>query len=419
MKRALGLVCIAVGTLMLLVGSMGAAFLMVNAQQGDREIAIVMGGVAIVGLVFLILAVILTRGSKSSLPIVPPVGLREGNFLVNVPETIERNGHPVEVHYLGEIRGKNGRPSSLKVGIPAKTPTTLHFQPERWFDRLSKMVGLAHEHQTGDPEFDRALYVRSPSDGYADLVLADADRRAAIRALLQLGYSEIQMTGTQVVAIWPSFKPEKSDHPELVPATADLLLLIGKNLPDEDPDHVAERPDRRKFALICLWIFMVLYAATLLLLGECVPLHFVELLKIAVPVFLGGYVVFGLAAALLIGGTSISHDRWGTLMSFGIVFHALGSVGATGLYNGFGDTAPLVERELTIVSKRSHTSTGKSRRTTYYASVPSWEPGGGTLEFKVSVADYNRIQQNRSKMHLVTGPGQLGIEWIRSQRIIP
>lgn len=419
MKRILGLFFIALGAVLLLVGGVGALVSLLNPRRGDVAIAIVFGGVAFVGLILLIVG-------RSLFKSAPPIGVpakpvegRVGNFLVNLPEQREKDGRPFEVQFLAAIPGKNGRPSSLHVRVPAATPTTLQFHKENWFDRFSKSIGVAREHQSGDEEFDAAVYVRCPSEAYAELYLADADRRAAVLAIRQLGFSDVQLTGTQAVAHWPQFDPAKHDHPELVSAAADLLALMAKDVPAEDPDDAANRPDRRKGWLVFLWLFALGYAFTMLALIACPPIHTSDLLLTAAPVFVGGYVFFGWIAAFLIGGTSTSHDRWGTLMVFALLFHGLGSVGTTAAINGLADPNPLVEREPVIVDKRSHTSSGKNKKTTYYAKVASWEPAGGTLEFPVSLGEYNGIVNGRSKLHLVTGPGRLGFEWLKSQRVVP
>ncbi len=421
MKRVAGLFLIAFGALMLLLGSVGALLSLLNPRQGDIAIAIVFGVIAVVGLMILFVG-------RAVMKSAPPIGLepkpvegRVGQFLANLPETRETDdGRRYEVQYLAPIQGKHGRPSSLHVRVPAPSPTTLQFHRENWFDRFSKSLGIAREHQSGDEEFDREVYVRCPSEAYAELVLADADRRAAVLALRKLGFYHVKLDGNQAFVLWPAFDPAKHDHPELVTAAADLLGVIAKDLPAEDPDRAAERLDRRKGWLAFLWIALLLYAVTIVSLSQFPPIHTSALLLAALPTFLGGYVAFGWIAAFLLGGTSTSHDKWGVLMAVGLALHGVGSVGLTTAINGLADPGPLVEHEPIIVDKRTHTSKSKNRTTvTYYAKVASWEPGGGELEFKVSSGEYGAIVPGRSKLHLVVGPGRMGFEWLKSQRVVP
>jgi hypothetical protein len=420
MRRVVGLMLIAFGALLLLLGCVGALLALLNPRQGDIAIAAVMGGIAFIGLVTLIVGRVVIKGA-------PPIGVqpkpvegRVGQFLANMPETRETDGRRYEVQFLAAIPGKNGRPSSLHVRVAARTPTTLQFHRENWFDRFSKSLGIAREHQSGDEEFDREVYVRCPSEAYAELVLADADRRAAVLALRKLGFHNVQLDGNQAFVHWPAFDPNKHDHPDLVGAAADLLAVIAKDLPAEDPDHAAAHLDRRKGWLAFLWLFAFLYAATIFTLAACPPIHTWALLLTALPTFIGGYVAFGWIAAFLVGGTSTSHDSWGCLMAIGLALHGVGSVGITTAINGLADPGPLVEHEPIIVDKRTHTSRSKNRTTvTYYAKVASWEPGGDTLEFKVSSGEYGQIVPLRSKLHVVVGPGRMGFEWLKSQRVVP
>lgn len=420
MKRVLGLLMIVFGAIMLLVGGTGALLSLLNPRAGDIALAIVFGVVAAVGLSILLAGRAVFK-SAPPIGVVPkPVEGRVGNFLMNLPETREKDGRPFEVHYLAPIPGKNGRPSSLHIRVPCSTPTTLQFHKENWFDRFSKSIGVAREHQSGDDEFDSAIYVRCPSEAYAELVLADPDRRAAVLALRNLGYYDVQIGDGTASARWPQFDPLKHDHPELVDATSDLLAVLAKDLPAEDPDDAANRPDRRRGWLILLWFLAIVYAVSIVSLSWFPPIHTSALLLTAAPTLVGGYVLFGWIAAFLIGGTSTSHDRWGTLMVFGLLFHGLGSVGSTTLINGLFDPGPLVERNQTIVDKRTHTSRNKNRTTvTHYATVQSWEPAGGTIEFKVGSGEYGQIVPGKSKLHLVTGPGRMGFEWLKSQRVAP
>ena len=418
MKRVLGLIFIVLGAMFLLLGGTVAVVILLNARAGDVAIAAVFGTVAVVGITLVVVGWKLFR-SAPPIGVVPkPVEGRVGGFLANLPERREQNGRPFEVQYLAPIPGKHGRPSSLFVRVPAATPTTVKFHRENWFDRFSKSIGIAREHQSGDDEFDAAVYVRCPSHAYAELYLADADRRAAVLAIRNLGFWNVQLTGTQAVAHWPQFDPAKHDHPELVSAAADLLALMAKDVPAEDPDNAAARPDRRGW-LAFLWLFAILYAISIFSLIAFPPLHTSSLVLTAAPVFIGGYVLFGWIAAFVLRGTSTAHDVWAPLVIVGLLFHGLGSIGTTAAINGLADPGPLAERDLTIVDKRSHTSSGKNKKTTYYARVSSWEPGGGTLEFEVGLGEYNAIVPGRSKMHLVTGPGRLGFEWLKSQRVMP
>jgi len=121
-------------------------------------------------------------------------------------------------------------------------------------------------------------------------------------------------------------------------------------------------------------------------------------------------------AALLLRGTTIGHDRWGRLIGFGWLLIGFGSLGTVAAVNGMGDTAPLVQRDVLIVHK--WTTSGR-HGTTYYVAVDAWDRPGERVNFKVSSGEYSRITPGRSRLHLLTGPGRLGIEWLDAQMVMP
>ncbi len=327
MSRIFGLFIIAIGTVFLLVGAMGVIITLVNARRGNEVLAFVFGGVAFFGIIMLTVGRSIFKKGEPIGVVPKPVEGRVGNFLANASETREKDGREYEVHYVTPVKGKNGRPSSLHVRVPCLTPTKMEFHQENWFDRFSKSIGIAREYQSGDADFDSDIYVRCPSEAYAELYLADADRRAAVLAIRKLGFRDVQLTGSQAVAFWPGFDPSKHDHPELVSAASDLLAVLAKDVPAEDPDNAAERGDRRKSMLTFLWFIMIGYACTMFFLIPFTPVYAGDLLYTAAPIFIGGYVFFGWMAAFLIGGTSNAHDRWGTLMVVGFLLQSAGFEG--------------------------------------------------------------------------------------------
>ena len=52
-------------------------------------------------------------------------------------------------------------------------------------------------------------------------------------------------------------------------------------------------------------------------------------------------------------------------------------------------------------------------------AVDAWDRPGERVNFKVSSGEYGRINPGRSRLHLLTGPGRLGIEWLEKQTVMP
>ncbi len=73
-------------------------------------------------------------------------------------------------------------------------------------------------------------------------------------------------------------------------------------------------------------------------------------------------------------------------------------------------------RNIPVSDKRA--SKGR-RSTSYFVTVPAWDGAGGTLDYEVSSQEYQSIVIGRSQLELTTGPGRLGIEWLKAQRLIP
>jgi hypothetical protein len=125
--------------------------------------------------------------------------------------------------------------------------------------------------------------------------------------------------------------------------------------------------------------------------------------------------VFVFLAALLLRGTSTSHDRWAWLVGFGLPLVLVGSIGATDCVNMAADGSQLHKRPLVVVNKRQgRTSKGQP---TYHLYVHDWARPGKTLEFSVSGWEFQQVVPGQSHLDLTTGDGWLGIEWEEERRV--
>src|SRR5262245_50655677 len=211
MRRTIGLILLALGVLCLVVA--GVCGLIVLAEQDRGDVFTIASTLAVsllfAGLLILFLASIVLRVSP---PYFAPVqeGERVHGFIADQAEKRMRGKRAYEVHYTSP------RPKvqpALVVRVAAKSATTVQFTEENWFDRLCKRMGIAQEVQTGDCEFDDAIYVRCPSDGFARQYLENAGRRRAILALRKAGFAWVQLTGSAVEAHWPQFDPRTAGVP--------------------------------------------------------------------------------------------------------------------------------------------------------------------------------------------------------------
>jgi hypothetical protein len=291
----------------------------------------------------------------------------------------------------------------------------MQFNPVTWFDRIGKRLSIARQPRTGDPEFEEAIYVRGPSQPYAAAYLANAGTRAAIVTLVDIGFREVRLNGADIEAVWMKFDPAKDDRPTLPDDAVAVLAVLAARLPTVPPGFAVGR-DWTKTINVLLWGLCFLYAAMGIFLFLYPTIHDWDIFPIGLELFACTYLGMAVIAALLLRGTTIGHDRWGRLIGFGWLLIGFGSLGAVAAVNGMGDTDPLVQRDVLIVHK--WTTSGR-HGTTYYVAVDAWDRPGERVNFKVSSGDYSRINPGRSRLHLLTGPGRLGIEWLEEQTVMP
>lgn len=412
MNRLLGLVLLAIGIVHALVGLMGVVVVASALRGGVGLLAFFLFiGLLGTGLVY---------GGYRVMRSAKPIGAQPGpgqfgEYLPDVSQSRQHQGRAYEVFFQKPTTGKNRRPSCLIVRVPAATPTTLQFNEENWFDRFCKGVGIAREHQTGDRDFDEAVYVRGPCDGYAEQYLQDDHKRSAIRAIKNEGFRAVRLTGSNVEAVWIGFNPSSDDRPGLTESAAQQLFALADRLPQEDASRPFARRDPHTTRHACLWIFLLALAAMLGFAFYYPPIRTGDLALAGLAIMLFVYPLFGWVAAFLLRGTSIAHDRWVLLMALGLFLIGLGCIGSVAAANALLDPGPLEERIVTISDKRVHQ--GRRNARSYYVAVPAWDRPGDTIEFQVSATQYSTITPGQSRLDLTTSPGALGIEWLHTKRI--
>ncbi len=133
--------------------------------------------------------------------------------------------------YVGRAAGtsESYRGGAL-MALAAPRPMQIALRREKPSDAAAKRSGVAVEAQTGDPEFDDAVYIDSPSSREViQHVLGAAPARDAVRALLALGIGPITLDGMdlRIRAHIGSFGSLRS--PETV---LDHLATLANHLPE-------------------------------------------------------------------------------------------------------------------------------------------------------------------------------------------
>jgi hypothetical protein len=415
--RGLALFLLALGAVLGIVGLGGAIAAVQQLPRGGN--AGLLGAFLIILFVAAALLVVSVTILRRTRRIGEPPVLVDGKagvYTPGAPVAGELDGVTYTSVYHPPVKGKNGRPSSLTISVPV--PTTGEFQvvPETWFDRFCKRLRVATEIQTGDEVFDAESYVRTDAVEFTQEYLADPVKRIAILDVRRLGFPRVALDDGDIVATWAGFDPGKHDKPDLVADAAARLVLLARNLPPHKPEFDNRVGQHRKQWQAALWVFLAVFALTLLSLIAYPPTWAGELVGTAAMVFVPGLAVFAYLSAWLLSGTSTSHYAWGALMLGALFLFPAGSIGTVGLLNGTLDNSQSVTHNATIVDKY----TTRSKNTTHYhVKCSSWRPGGGTESFKVSSADYNAVVANRSKMVVTTRGGALGIEWLEKRSVVP
>ena len=177
------------------------------------------------------------------------------------------------------MKGKNARPSKLRISTPLEARGEFHMAPETWFDRVCKNVGLATEIQTADETFDRECYVRSDTPEFATAYLGDPVKRIAVLDLRRAGFPEVMLKEGLIAATWTGFDPGYHGKPELPEETAARLLILARDLPADRPEFGNRIGARRKQWQVVLWVFLALFGLTILSLFAYPAISGLELLE--------------------------------------------------------------------------------------------------------------------------------------------
>lgn len=148
-----------------------------------------------------------------------------------------------------DLRHIKNEPGGFYLSIPTDRQGHFFLRREEGLDRLVKSAGLSLELQTGDEAFDRAFHITvAGSREFAQLSLAQAETRAALLRLVELGFDTVGLVkrrGSPRFFRWPSRETMLEafsrsdlwkmsallDAPERVRESVRLLDLIRRHLP--------------------------------------------------------------------------------------------------------------------------------------------------------------------------------------------
>lgn len=137
---------------------------------------------------------------------------------------------PVEIQYREAAKG---RPPQLSIRLLRERPSLpeIVFRGETALYRLVKSVGLSREQQSGDPIFDRAVYVESERDDVLPPLLASDALRFEILSLFRIRRTEVTVGPDGVgVMILGHLGWRKYFAPEKVQEILERLVAIARHI---------------------------------------------------------------------------------------------------------------------------------------------------------------------------------------------
>lgn len=335
-------------------------------------------------------------------------GSRINGFLVDQAESHKVAGRDFRGSYQQPIflHRCTRFPSSLDISVSTQVPASLEFVKESSFDRFCKQFGLANEHVTGDTEFDDFVYIRSRSDGYADVYLKDEHKRQAIRELLESGFAAVELHPQGVSASWPGFNPAKHHQTDLCVHAAKCLMTLADELPEWTSQHFSIWKDGRftKYALMGCLLVALLTAADCN--GRYPPVRSIPQIPAGILLFPLVSIMFGVLSAWTLRGRSTSHSEWYAVVVISLLTLLPTCIFGIAAVNGLCDRSASETKTAPIVDK--HIS-----ETTHYVDVADWKYSG-VISFKVNKSEYH----SASRAELEIGRGALGIEWLKTKRFL-
>ncbi|MBI4608866.1 MAG: tetratricopeptide repeat protein [Candidatus Rokubacteria bacterium] len=135
-----------------------------------------------------------------------------------------------------------GRPERFAVTLAGAGPAFV-LRRRTALDRALVAVGLARPRQTGEADFDAAMYLETASDDPVASLAGSPARRDAARALLALGVTLIRQDGEKLGAVWYADGDPKPPPAETIQAVVAQLrrLVTGEGPFTELVPRVADR----------------------------------------------------------------------------------------------------------------------------------------------------------------------------------
>jgi len=326
-------------------------------------------------------------------------------------------------YFLVEERTRSGNVNRTELGVPFSFPALFSFHFEDGKDGFFKKLGLSHEFQTGDHEFDRKIYIASDNSGL-NQILAEVDelRTLIVEVLGGEHFGRLAQLRFDGSKLWIRFPGQISD----VEGTVRNLIRLKTLLLSGRDSVIPFWKDRFfvKYLLVestiwslagysCVGFFESMFQP------EYEPLRWEMLILYSCIASAVLIAVFLFTVATLLRGSSRAHRVMVESASVLILSIPIAAFSGFTDLNCALDAGPGIVEQLDVQRVEMKRHRGRRGRTRYSyhvyllpqngtSSIAVGE--GGWLE--VSLDRYNAaVRANRAVM--VIGPGRLGVPWIR------
>ena len=327
---------------------------------------------------------------------------------IGTRSSVRRKTYEYEVLAQRVYRSDKTKSVGLRIGVTAPTVYDFSFKPEKWRDWLSKRIGFSVEHQTGDVEFDKAVYILSNDARIHATLSQNAALRADILRVFRVVaphsavLKEVRCSGGR---IWVHYKLKTELNPAQIPVLAEQVVPALSRLA-ADLGHAKVMGAPRLYDRFVLRAAIILAISTGLALNGAA--HMARLFFIPIPFTVDNstlilwslYCGAGLlallvfAVALFLGRSARAHVVLLEVLLVGSLGAVLTSFVELRDLNMEWDQQPAVSYEVSTVSKRI--STGRRRSKNYYVTISGWPNKNTTSEIRVSSSLYHRTDRGQS-----------------------
>lgn len=325
--------------------------------------------------------------------------------------------HGDTAYHYEYFSGSKNSPSYLEVSVAAIPDTRFRIVREGALARAAKRVGLSHEIQTGDDEFDRTFYLEVEPEDVAAGFLADEPARSAVRALFGDGVAAIENRPGELVARWSPYSLGSGFSAGTITSAVERVAELRRRLSGAGVGALAPRGPvtSTAAALVSGALFIAVVLAAGLLTSRYPPVDEGRVLVDSLGV--SALLIAALVGAVVfhVHGRSTAHRILGGALIAILIVVPFAGWALTVWANGALDDSPGVTHDLVVTGKHEV----EGRNPSYRITVPSWRDPARPRDLEVGRDAYDAVIPGRTHVTIVTHAGRCGYEWRESMRIDP